>query len=156
MSSGPTKAPKQVSISKTKGFFTINSGCFLKIASKLFLNKQKALCFEPKKCWSFSFLVGGELQINLWSLLIPIYITNTTTNKRLHLFQDLVDFGPQAVSSWGCYVHSVFASLQPGYLISRLARLRSPQPRSFISLLKDPLNKSDFQPRGQNALKTIE
>lgn len=53
MSSRPAKAPKQVSISKTKGFCTVNSGCFLKIASKLtedISNKQKALCFEPKKC----------------------------------------------------------------------------------------------------------
>lgn len=41
-------------------------------------------------------------------------------------------------------------------LISMLARLWSPQPRSFISLLKDPLNESDFQPRDQNPLKTIE
>lgn len=35
-------------------------------------------------------------------------------------------------------------------------RLWSPQPRSFISLLKDPLNESAFQPRDQNSLKTIE
>lgn len=35
-------------------------------------------------------------------------------------------------------------------------RLWSPQPRSFISLLKDPLNESAFQLRDQNSLKTIE
>lgn len=31
-----------------------------------------------------------------------------------------------------------------------------PQPRSFIFLLKDPLNESDFQPRDQNTFKTTE
>lgn len=53
-------------------------------------------------------------------------------------------------------LHSLSFCLDLVWLpISMLARLWNPQLRSFISLLKDPLNESDFQPRNQNPLKPL-